>query len=108
MFTSTVATMIGSNLILNMLASVSLSYLWSYVNSLQLIANLPLFGLNIPANMLYVFSLISGSLEFNFLFTGTTTALLFGMTQEEVNARPALNYYFNTFGYGNDLAVFNL
>jgi hypothetical protein len=100
--------MIATNLAFNMLASASLSYLWSFVNTLQLIANLPLLSLNIPANLFFIFALISGPLEFNFFDTDYITSKLLGLNEVELEERESYSEVFEDFGYGNDLAVMNL
>ena len=80
---SSVATVIATNLIFHMLASVSLNFLWGFVNSLQLIANLPLMSLNMPANLFFTMALISGPLEFNFWDTNESTASVLGVDPED-------------------------
>ncbi len=50
-FQTTITAMISSNLILNVIISNSLGELWNMVNALQLIAYLPLFSIEMPANV---------------------------------------------------------
>jgi hypothetical protein len=43
-------TLVVASLVVNLLMSSSLQFLWGMLNSLQLIVHVPLFNLYLPAN----------------------------------------------------------
>ena len=111
---TSIATLMTSNIFLSILLSSSLQLLWSFVNSLQLISYLPLLNLNIPSNLYYVLSLINGPLQFRLINTDPYTMQMFGISMfssspTSVNGETDwFNQLFNNFGYNSNLSILNL
>ena len=51
----------------NLILASSLKLIWSMLNVVQLLVNLPLLNLNLPANALYFYNLIGNLAQMNFL-----------------------------------------
>jgi hypothetical protein len=47
--------------------SLSLQMLWDYINSLQMVALMPLMNLSLPPNLMKMLNYIAGPLSFNYL-----------------------------------------
>lgn len=58
---------IFSNFALNIVMSSSLNMLWGLINTLQLIAHMPMFAINFPANAKLLFLLINQVSTFDIL-----------------------------------------
>lgn len=90
-------------------SSISLQYLWDYINSLQLIALIPLMGLTLPSNLQTMLNYIAGPLSFNFLESASFGVWLFNLDEDTAEEDyPAYNTVFSEYGYDSSLAVLNL
>lgn len=110
---ATVQYPLGILLILNLCmkagSSISLQYLWDYINSLQLIALIPLMGLSLPPNLQTMLNYIAGPLSFNFLERADFGLWLFALNETlAADDYPAYNTVFSEYGYESSLAVLNL
>ena len=79
--------------------------IWGFVNSLQLIANLPLYNINIPSNLFYLFSLIAGPLAFNLFDPSEFTWATFKLNPNDDNP---YNNQFNNFGVSDSFVMLGM
>jgi len=89
---------------LSLLASCSLSLLWSMLNTLQLIVHLPLFSVVHPSNALYFYILLFGVANFTPIDVSETTSKAFDFTPSE----EAHTLNFRLLGYESKNAIENL
>lgn len=87
--------------------SLSLQMLWDYINSLQMIALIPLMNLSLPPNLLKMLSYIAGPLSFNYLQETNLAPFLFHLDPSKYKY-PTYNQAFSDFGFDTSLAVLNL
>jgi hypothetical protein len=104
---NSIIVFITSNLIVSILASSSLQFLWSFVNSLQLISYMPLMNIQMPNNLYYYLSLINGPMQFNLINTDGITSAIFGLDSDS-GSNLTLNDQFSKFGFNSNLCILNL
>ena len=59
--------MSAGTFILNSALSISLSYLWGLINSIQIISYLPFFNTMVPANVISFYNFLNDMQNFNFI-----------------------------------------
>ena len=108
---ATVKYSLGILLILNLIMKAAFSYslqmLWDYINSLQMVALMPLMNLSLPPNLLKMLNYIAGPLSFNYLSQTNLALYLFQLDPDQI-AYPQYNELFTDFGFDTSLAVLNL
>eukprot|EP00347_Sterkiella_histriomuscorum_P002312 403368643 len=105
-FKQTFFCVVATNIALNIFSSCSLQFIWSFVNSLQLISYIPLMNIDVPANLYMILSLIEGPLQFQVIDTKEAASTMLGIDMSI--ERPYYNELFNQFGFDNNLVAFNL
>lgn len=73
----TTTTLAVGSFALNLILAASLNYLWGMINTLQLIAHVPLFKLQFPANAAFMYSFIVMISNFDILPTDILDDLMF-------------------------------
>jgi hypothetical protein len=76
---SAVTVMMYGSLAVNIVMASSLQFLWGMINALQLIVNVPLFTLNMPANASYFFNLLVNIMNFNVIPTSQIESYFYNM-----------------------------
>jgi len=91
---------------INLIFSMSLSLVWSMVNTLQLIVHLPLFSIMHPSNALIFYTLLIGVTNFSLVdVSGVQVKML---QPEDVEADSSHTLNFELMGYESRNAVLNL
>jgi hypothetical protein len=78
-----------------------------YINSLQMVALMPLMNLSLPPNLMKMLNYIAGPLSFNYLSQTNLATFLFRLDPTQT-AYPQYNEVFTDFGFDTSLAVLNL
>lgn len=96
-------TMGASNIILNLFLGTTLQYIWGMINCLQLIVNIPLMGIQMPANVVFFYSILINFVTFNIIPTDEMFNKTFDFYSTDY-----YNTKFNELGYGSMNIVENL
>ena len=87
---------LSGNLVFTIFASVVITYIWSMINGLQVIALTSLFKVNIPINVSSVLFKILQLANFDLFKVGWLLQKIFHFSET-----PAFNYQFATASYDN-------
>lgn len=81
---STVNTIMYSNLAVNLVMSASLQMLWSMINVMQLIVKMPLLNITFPQNAATFYTFINEISSFNLIPTDKLDSAIFNFTDPEM------------------------
>eukprot|EP00347_Sterkiella_histriomuscorum_P006189 403353719 len=94
-----------SNLLINIVMSQSLQYLWGMINGFQLISHMPLMAINIPASTQAFFQFVVEISSFQFINTDVIDDKIFEI--DEFSLKP-FNNYFDQMNFESTNVVKNL
>ena len=95
------------NVILKIFMSMSLQYLWDYINSLQMVALIPLMNLSIAPNLYALLGYFSGPLSFNYWDQTHFAEKVFQLDPDNSNYT-SYSENFADFGFDTNLAALSL
>lgn len=96
----------STNLILSVLLGVSMKRLWMLMNTIQILCNIPLLSIALPANALFTFQSLIEISKLNFIPKDTFDSILshLGLPTGEGNSTGS----FKTMGYSGNNLVKNM
>lgn len=84
---STVTSAVSMNLFLSLFLGVSLKKVWGLLNTLQILNNIPLMGINLPSNAMILFQSLIDLSNFNFINKEKVKAFISKIFKSPNNAK---------------------